>query len=268
MCLILFGWQAHPDYPLVVAANRDEFFARPARPAHWWDDAPGLLAGRDLEAGGTWMGVSRTGRFAALTNYRDPSQQRTGAPSRGALVRDCLESEDDTHATLTRIAAVSNAYAGFNLLAFDGRALAVHASTTGEIRSLAPGVYGLSNHLLDTPWPKVRRARERFAAALTELPDDHKLLALLTDDQPAPDEHLPQTGVSIEWERRLSPAFIRAPGYGTRCSSVLTMNNDGAVCFREWTWDERGETSGEVTHHFAADLSAAARTCNRRFAPS
>lgn len=257
MCLILFGWQAHPEFPLVVAANRDEFFARPAQPAHWWDDAPGLLAGRDLEAGGTWMGVSRSGRFAALTNYRDPSQRLTGAPSRGALVRHCLESDDDTHATLTRIAAGSSVYAGFNLLAFDGDSLAIHESTTGNVRHLAPGIYGLSNHLLDTPWPKVRRARERFAAALGDLPDDSRLLALLTDDQAAPDEHLPQTGVSIEWERWLSPAFIRAPGYGTRCSSVLTMNNDQAVCFREWTWDERGEARGEVTYRFKTEHSSA-----------
>lgn len=256
MCLILFGWQAHAEFPLVVAANRDEFFARPAQPAHWWDDAPGLLAGRDLEAGGTWMGVSRSGRFAALTNYRDPSQRLTGAPSRGALVRHCLESDDDTHATLTRIAANSSVYAGFNLLAFDGDSLAIHESTTGKVRPLAPGVYGLSNHLLDTPWPKVRRARESFAAALDALPDDGRLLELLTDDQGAPDEHLPQTGVSIEWERWLSPAFIRAPGYGTRCSSVLTIAHDGGVRYREWTWDERGELAGEVRHEFTVSAHA------------
>lgn len=256
MCLILFGWQAHPQYPLVVAANRDEFLARPAQPAHWWHDAPDVLAGRDLEAGGTWMGVSRSGRFAALTNYRDPSQQRPGAPSRGALVRDCLESAEDTGTTLSRIAAASNAYAGFNLLAFDGRSLAIHESTTGSVRHLSPGVYGLSNHLLDTPWPKLRLARERFATALADLPADHRLLALLTDDQTAADEHLPQTGVSIEWERRLSSAFIRAPGYGTRCSSVLNIRNDGVVCVREWTWDERGELFGEVSHRFTADLNS------------
>lgn len=258
MCLILVGWRAHPDYRLVVAANRDEFFARPAQPAHWWSEAPGLLAGRDLEAGGTWMGVGRNGRFAALTNYRDPSQQRPGAPSRGALVRDCLASDADTRSTLARIAAISAAYAGFNLLAFDGHSLAIHESTTGHIKSLSPGVYGLSNHLLDTPWPKVRLARERFAAALPDLPDDRRLLALLRDDQPAPDAHLPRTGVGMEWERWLSPAFIRAPGYGTRCSSVLTLSNDGAVCFAEWTWDEAGRIAAEVRHRFTVAAPPAA----------
>jgi len=256
MCLIVVAWQAHPDYPLVVAANRDEFLARPAVPAHWWCDAPRLLAGRDLEAGGTWLGVTRDGRFAALTNYRDPSQRRPGAPSRGALVREALAGTDDAIATLQAIAHVSGDYAGFNLLVGDGTRLAIHESTTGAVRELEPGVYGLSNHLLDTPWPKVRRARERFTAALAQLPGDDALLALLRDDSPAPDHHLPATGVSPEWERWLSSAFIRAPGYGTRCSTVLSVRRDGAVALREWSWDERGELASEVLHRFRIPRTA------------
>jgi len=256
MCLIVVGWRAHPDYPLVVAANRDEFLARPAVPAHWWTDAPDLLAGRDLEAGGTWLGITRHGRFAALTNYRDPSRRRPGAPSRGALVRDCLASGDDALATLEAVARSSGDYAGFNLLVADGARLAIHESTTGAVRPLEPGIYGLSNHLLDTPWPKVRRARERFAAALERLPHDDDLLALLRDDTPAADHHLPATGVSREWERWLSSAFIRAPGYGTRCSSLLTVHRDGAVCLREWTWDEAGEAGSEVVHRFRVSPAA------------
>jgi uncharacterized protein with NRDE domain len=250
MCLIVVGWRAHPDYPLVVAANRDEFFARPAVPAHWWPDAPALLAGRDLEAGGTWLGVTRNGRFAALTNYRDPSRRRPGAPSRGALVRDCLAGDGAALPTLEAIARASGDYAGFNLFACDGSHLAIHESTTGAVRALEAGIYGLSNHLLDTPWPKVRFARERFAAALTQLPHDDEFLALLRDDTPAPDHHLPATGVSPEWERWLSSAFIRAPGYGTRCSTVLTVRHDGAVRLREWSWDEAGELASEVVHRF------------------
>ena len=250
MCLIVVGWHAHPDYPLVVAANRDEFLARPASPAHWWTDFPDLLAGRDLEAGGTWMGVTRGGRFAALTNYRDPTLHRPGAPSRGTLVRDCLTGRRDAEATLNDIAGVSASYAGFNLLVGDGSRLGIHESTTGAVKPLEPGIYGLSNHLLDTPWPKVRRARERFRAALTALPDDAAFLALLRDDTPAPDEHLPSTGVGADWERWLSSAFIRAPGYGTRCSTVIAMRRDGDVSLREWSWDEHGEPAGEVLHRY------------------
>lgn len=250
MCLIVVGWHAHADYPLVVAANRDEYLARPAVPAHWWTDFPDLLAGRDLEAGGTWMGVARKGRFAALTNYRDPTLHRTGVPSRGALVRDCLAAGGDAEATLREIAAVSATYAPFNLLVGDGASLGIHESTTGAVRLLEPGIYGLSNHLLDTPWLKVRLARARFAAALAELPDDAAFLALLRDDIVAEDLHLPETGVSREWERWLSPAFIRAPGYGTRCSTVIAVHRDGSARFREWTWNERGELSSEVLHKF------------------
>lgn len=250
MCLIILGWQAHPDYPLVVAANRDEFLARPAVPAHWWTDAPGLLAGRDLEGGGTWLGLSRGGRFAALTNYRDPTLHRPGAPSRGALVRGCLTGNEPAVTALSSVAAVSADYAAFNLLACDGRNLGIHESTAGTVRLLGPGIYALSNHLLDTPWPKVRRARERFAAAMTGDLHPDAVLTLLRDDTPAPEAELPSTGVARDWERWLSPAFIRAPGYGTRCSTFLTMRRDGEVKLREWTWDERGELSGEVLHRF------------------
>ena len=221
MCLILLAWHAHPDYALVVAANRDEFHARPAVPAHWWPEAPDLLAGRDLEGGGTWLGLTRSGRFAALTNYRDPTLHRAGAPSRGALVRDALASNDAALRSLQRVATLSRNYAGFNLFVSDGAQLGIHESTTGVVRQLAPGIYALSNHLLDTPWPKVARARERFAAALTRLPQgtrhggatrseaaDAEFLDLLRDRTPAPDALLPSTGVSPEWERWLSPAFI------------------------------------------------------------
>lgn len=250
MCLIVFAWRVHRDYPLVVAANRDEFLDRPATPAHWWPDLPDVLAGRDLEAGGTWMGVARSGRFAALTNYRDPSRQRSGAPSRGALVRDALAGGADTLSTLQDIATDSSRYAGFNLLVSDGDTLGIHESTTGAVRLLEPGVYGLSNHLLDSPWPKLVRTRERLAALLAQLPDDDAVLALLRDPSPAPDPHLPDTGISLEWERWLSPAFIRAPGYGTRCSSLVLRHASGRMRLREWTWDAHGDALSDVVHDF------------------
>ncbi len=259
MCLIVVAWRIHPDYPLAVAANRDEFLDRPATPAHWWSDTPDLLAGRDLEAGGTWMGLTRHGRFAALTNYRDPSQRPgDGAPSRGLLVRDALLSTADTAGTLAQIATDSARYAGFNLLVSDGDTLGIHESTTGAVRLLEPGIYGLSNHLLDTPWPKVHTARKRFAAAMHDLPDTTAVLALLRDPTPSEDAHLPETGVSLEWERHLSPAFIRAPAYGTRCSSLILAGKDGQTLFHEWTWEHektQGDVRdvalhGEVTHRF------------------
>lgn len=251
MCLIMLAWQAHPDHRLVVAANRDEFRARPSSPAHWWTDVPSVLAGRDLEAGGTWMGITRHGRFAALTNYRDPSGHRPGAPSRGTLVRDCLSGGADTASTLHALAAVSGQYVGFNLFVSDGRTLGIHESTTGAVRMLEPGIYGLSNHVLDTDWPKLRRARARFAKALETLPETAPVLEVLRDTTPAPDHELPRTGVSLEWERMLSPVFIDAPDYGTRCSSLITVGNDGRTRFIEWTWDQTGGVTSEVEHRFS-----------------
>ncbi|THF66420.1 NRDE family protein [Pseudothauera nasutitermitis] len=253
MCLIVFAWRVHPRYPLVVAANRDEFLVRPAQAAHWWPDRPGLLAGRDLEGGGTWLGLSRGGRFAALTNYRDPSRHKPGAPSRGLLVRDALEAGTDAAATLEDLAARAAPYAPFNLLVGDGDALGVLESITGRVRMLEAGVYGLSNGVLDTPWPKLLAARERLAATLRGGLDENALLALLRDDTPAADEHLPDTGVSPEWERWLSPAFIRAPGYGTRCSTLVRFGRDGQVRLREWSWNERGEAAGEIVHDFRVE---------------
>ncbi|ATE59907.1 NRDE family protein [Thauera sinica] len=250
MCLIAFAWRVHPEFPLVVVANRDEYLDRPAVPAHWWPDATDLLAGRDLEAGGTWMGLSRNGRFAALTNYRDPSRRHSAAPSRGRLVRQALETGEDTLAALHAIAADSVRYAGFNLLVSDGLTLGVHESTTGAVSLLEPGIHGLSNHLLDTPWPKLAHARRHLTALLQRLPADDDVLALLRDETAAADEDLPRTGVSLEWERLLSPVFIRAPGYGTRCSSLILVGRDGRTRFREWTWEDDGGLRSEVLHGF------------------
>jgi len=244
MCLILVAWRVHPDYPLVVAANRDEFFARRTATAAFWKDAPQLLAGRDLEAGGTWMGVTRNGRFAALTNYRDPAQNRSGAPSRGALVADFLAGDETPQAYLERINAYGSQCNGYNLLASDGETLWWSSNMGGEPRLLQPGVYGVSNHLLDTPWPNVRAGKTALAQALGGLPDDEALLELLQDDGIHPDEHLPQTGVPLDWERLLSSAFVKSPDYGTRSSTVLCVGQDGWASFDEQTWlpgVQRGE---------------------------
>lgn len=252
MCLILVAWRAHPDYPLVVAANRDEFFARPAAPAAWWINhkQPAIFAGRDLEAGGTWLGMTRSGRFAGLTNFRDPAKQRSGTPSRGALVADFLASNESTADALARLQTEGPRYNAFNLLVSDGHTLGIYESASGAAHLLEPGLHALSNHLLDTPWPKVVRGRSRLARALDALPDDTPLRELLRDDRPAPDDALPRTGVSLAWERMLSSAFIRAPGYGTRCSTVITTDRHGWTRFTETTWNAVGVETERVVETF------------------
>ena len=250
MCLILTAWQVHPDYPIVIAANRDEFHRRPTAAADWWLDRPDVLAGRDLEAGGTWLGVTRTGVIAALTNYRDPDQHRPQAPSRGGLVLEMLGSEAPMKARLALLQSVSARYAGFNLLMTNGRELGVFESVPATSRLLDPGIYGLSNHLLDTPWPKVERAKSQLANALNSVPDDSALLELLRDDRVPSDADLPRTGVSLQWERLLSSAFIVGDGYGTRSSTILIVDRDGEVSFREWTWHADGTLGNEVRYQF------------------
>jgi uncharacterized protein with NRDE domain len=253
MCLVLVVWRVHPQYPCLVAANRDEFHARPTARAEWWPDHPQILAGRDLEAGGTWLGVTRTGRFAALTNYRDPEQRRAAAPSRGALVTSMLESGVSVAEGLTYLRSVGADYNGFNLIFSDGERLGIYESVRGTGRELGPGIYGLSNHLLDTPWPKVQNAKTRLEAALLGLTDTAPLLAILRDDRPASDAQLPRTGASLEWERLLSSAFVRAPDYGTRCSTIIRIERQGRAYFEEWSWDSVGADSGRISLQFALE---------------
>jgi uncharacterized protein with NRDE domain len=250
MCLVLVVWRVHPLYPCLVAANRDEFHARPTARAEWWPDHPQILAGRDLEAGGTWLGVTRTGRFAALTNYRDPEQRRAAVPSRGALVTSMLESGASVAEGLSHLRAVGGDYNGFNLIFSDGERLGIYESVRGSGRELGPGIYGLSNHLLDTPWPKVQNAKTRMEAALLGLTDTAPMLDLLRDDRPASDAQLPRTGVSLEWERLLSSAFVRAADYGTRCSTIIRIERRGRAYFDEWSWNSVGSDIGRISLQF------------------
>ena len=250
MCLILLAWRAHPDYPLVVAANRDEFFARPTAAADFWPDHPRVLAGRDLEGGGTWFGISRGGRFAALTNYRDPASVRQGTPSRGALVADFLAGDMPPTDYRRLLEERGAAYNGYNLLFGDADGLFYHSNCGAGPEHLPPGIYGLSNHLLDTPWPKVAQGKSRLAAALAALPDDRNLLALLRDDRLADDADLPRTGVSLEWERLLSAAFVRSSAYGTRSSTVLTRDRQDQVVFEEVHFDAAAMETGRSRFDF------------------
>lgn len=240
MCLIIFAWQVHPRYPLVVAANRDEFFRRPTAAAKFWDEAPTVLAGKDIEAGGTWMGVTRDGRFSALTNFRDPAQMQNDRPSRGKLVADFLTGTASPADYLTRCAAYGQRCNGYNLLVGDRKSLCWSSNVNGETRELAPGIYGVSNHLLNSVWPKVGAGRTALESALTALPNDQRIFDLLVDATIHADEALPQTGISLEWERLLSAAFIRLPPskpiYGTRSSTVLTVADDGMISYDEICW--------------------------------
>jgi uncharacterized protein with NRDE domain len=238
MCLIVVGCALRADYPLIVAANRDEFFARPTEAAHFWPDAPEVLAGRDREAGGTWLGLTRSGRFAALTNFRDGTRRGAGKRSRGWLVRDYLASAVSAEAFLEGVHARRDEYDGFNLLLGGAAGLYHYSNRGGGITRLAPGVHGLSNHLLNTPWPKVERAKAHLAQLADAAPAilNQRLFDLLADDRQAADETLPETGVSLEWERLLSSAFIRAPGYGTRSSTTVLVAASGAARFEERTF--------------------------------
>lgn len=250
MCLIVIGWRAHAGFPLIVAANRDEFHHRPTAPAAFWADAPAILAGRDLEGGGTWLGITRGGRFAALTNYRDPRHLVPGSPSRGRLVSDFLAGGERPGDYLARIAREGGRYNGFNLFVADGERLAYYSNRDGAVRELPPGIYGVSNHLLDTPWPKLTAARSAFAGALPGLPGTDPLFALLADDEIAPDHHLPETGVPLEWERLLSSIFVRSPAYGTRASTVVVAGADGAVRFEERSFGPDAAETGRASHEF------------------
>ncbi len=228
MCLILFAWHQHPHYPLVLAANRDEFYQRPSAPLAFWPDAPTVLAGRDQIAGGTWLGLSRSGRFAALTNVRDPARRRPDAPSRGALVSGFLLGEQPATGYLADIQPRADDYNGFNLLLGDASGLHYFSSYAGAPRRLVAGLYGLSNAELDRPWPKVERGKERLAAALAE-PQLDALFELLGDRTQPPDQTLPDTGVGVDRERQLAPIFICGEHYGTRSSSVLLLDADGTA---------------------------------------
>jgi uncharacterized protein with NRDE domain len=228
MCLILFALDAHPQYRLILAANRDEFFARRTQSLHWWQDHPDLLAGRDLEAGGTWLGIRKNGRFAAITNFRRPTTATFGT-SRGRLTLDFLLGTESPSTYLHTLQTVADHYAGFNLLLGDGRELWHYSNQAGTPNRILCGVHGLSNALLDTPWPKVAGGRDTLMQALTPTPNPQALFAMLADSTVSSDSTLPDTGVGIEMERLLSSRFIRGEHYGTRASTLLMIAHDGTV---------------------------------------
>lgn len=241
MCLIAWNWQPASTTSLLLIANRDEFYARPTAPLAWWQDAP-ILAGRDLQAGGTWLGVSRSGRLAALTNYRDPPQMRADSPSRGELVSAFLRSEVSASAYLNQLAASAAHYNPFNLLVCDGLALMGLESRHARIKTMQPGIGAVSNADFLTPWPKLEHLKDGLQSLLTQAdPNDEDLLALLHNPHPADDALLPATGISLDFERALSAVFVKLPNYGTRACSVVRLHGSNQLEFKEQSFDAKGE---------------------------
>jgi uncharacterized protein with NRDE domain len=250
MCLIAFGWRAHRDYRLVVAANRDEYFRRPAAPAAFWDDHHFVLAGRDLEAGGTWLGITLQGRFAAITNYRNPADRRSEAPTRGRLVSEYLAGAQPPREYVAAVARKASQYNGFSMLAGDLESMWFLSNRGAEPVEVAPGIHALSNHLLDTPWPKVEKGKAKLAAALARPLDAEALLAAF-DDTETTRARLPDTGVGPELEERLSAIrLLPVGGYGTRCTTALAIAEDGHVELRERTYGDDGRPAHSVRYRF------------------
>jgi uncharacterized protein with NRDE domain len=236
MCSILFAYQQHPKYPLIVVANRDEFYQRPTKPAHWWEEHPEMLAGKDILGEGSWFGVSKLGRFAALTNYRDGVALKANAPTRGKLVTDYLTQEVDGVDFLNGIAENAALYNGYNLLTFDGKELLHYSNVNNQITRVTPGVHGVSNALLNSDWPKINKGKAALEKLIRSGADDfgvEEAFQMMLDKKRAADEDLPSTGVPLEWERLLSSLYIQSDNYGTRCSTVLLWDNDGQMYFEE-----------------------------------
>ena len=252
MCLVLFAWRAHPRFPLVLAANRDEFHQRPSAPADFWPEAPDILAGRDLLAGGTWLGVTRSGRFAAITNYREPSAPEIPLEhSRGQLVRDFLEGDRPPLGHARDLVESADGYRGFNLLIGAPGELAYVSNRSANPGPVSAGIHGLSNHLLDTDWPKVRSGRERLARLLEPAnPDPDALFALLTDRVLTPGPIPRDIEKSLAPEQLMKHYFIQSPVYGTRCSTVLLIGRDGEVQFHERQFNPEGQETGTRSFTF------------------
>ena len=264
MCLLIFAHRPDSDLPLIVAANRDEFHARPTAPAQFWEQHPQLLAGRDLEQGGTWMGITRAGRFAAITNYRDPSRTAPAPRSRGELPLDFLVGDSDPRDYARDLAPRAGDYAGFNLLLGDLDSLWYlnnsQPAGAGGPHRLEPGIYGLSNALLDTPWPKVELGKARLDQLLTERAPRHDdLLQVVADRQLASPEELHRQGMRGEMEQMLSAQFIVTSSYGTRSSTSLWLDAAGSAHWREQSFDAAGRLQGEVEEQFT--LVATPRGC-------
>ena len=259
MCLILISYDMHPDYRLILAANRDEYYIRPTKPLAIWRDFPDVFAGRDLKSMGTWLGVTRTGRISAITNYRDPASHNENALSRGLLVSNYLCGKTPPKAYLEGLKDFALQYNGFNLLVGNVFRLYYYSNRKDSVTCLKPGLFGLSNHFLDTPWPKVEKGKTGLQTLLN---DQQPILAknifhLLSDRSRPPDNRLPDTGVGLEKERMLSPVFITGSVYGTRSSSVVFIERSGMATIVERTFFVKNmEIADQKTVSFRFMVSA------------
>jgi uncharacterized protein with NRDE domain len=248
MCLILFSYGLHPEYPLILTGNRDEFYDRPTQPLGYWTDTPHILAGRDLKGNGTWLGTTLTGKVAAITNFRDPGTLKDDAPSRGGLIKNFLCGTDSPRAYLTQVKKTGHHYNGFNLIAGDENELWYYSNQGGGVVEVAPGMHGLSNHFLDTPWPKVEKGKSTVAPVFSmPVIDIEAVFDILADSSFPPISQLPDTGVGEAWERLLSPLFIVSDTYGTRSSSIVLIHKTGLVTFVERTYTP--EEKGKIRQH-------------------
>jgi uncharacterized protein with NRDE domain len=238
MCIYIFAYKFHPTYNLILACNRDEVYARPTAALDYWRDYPQVLGGRDLVQMGTWLGITRKGRLAAVTNYREGSPKPGNHPSRGHIVGNYLTGDTAPREYLNSLSSKASQYPGFNLLIGDMKNMIYFSNRNRGMQILVPGIYGLSNHLLNTPWPKVTSGISSFKRIIEDREDilPEAFFTILTNQQAARDEALPRTGVDLNWERILSPIFITSPTYGTRCSSVVLIDKNGKVTFFEKTW--------------------------------
>lgn len=240
MCLITLHFQNHSKYKLIVAANRDEFYQRPTADAHFWEDNPDILAGRDLTALGTWLGITKHGRFAALTNYRDPEQTTADKKSRGDIVRSYLAEKATPMEYLKDLQRQQHHFVGYNVIIGNPNELYYYSNIQNEIQKIHPGTHALSNEFLNTPWPKVSRTKAKLNEYVQKSDNlDHdKLFEIIADTEEAADHQLPGTGVSLALERKLSPPFIITPEYGTRSSAIVLIDHDDNVTFIERTYDK------------------------------
>ncbi len=257
MCMVLWASDCHPQYKLVLAANRDEYYNRPTLAADYWPDHPRILAGKDMKHGGTWMGITTTGRFATLTNYRDPSNYNPDALSRGHLVQRYLENDLSPESYLKNLLNGTKEYNGFNLLAGTCDNLFYFSNREKLVRKIEKGFHGLSNSLIDVPWPKVTRGIKALETCLQSREVNAEcLFELMADRNQPPDHELPQTGVSLELERLLAPAFVEMQGYGTRSTTVILVDHSNYVQFRERSYKPgQPNTWTEVYYDFKAECS-------------
>jgi uncharacterized protein with NRDE domain len=254
MCLILIAQNIHPHYKLIVAANRDEFYNRPTNSAKHWENFPSLLAGKDLSAGGTWMGITKNGRFCAITNYRDLRNVKQSAPSRGDLVLSYLTTEIYPANFVEELQTKGNEYNGFNLLFGDVDAITYYSNQKNEAQVLTCGIYGLSNHFIDTAWFKNTRSREMFESIISKNTfTQEELITILQDKIEAPEDQLPDTGVGKEWEKVLSPIFIHSEIYGTRCSTIITVSKENEVIFTEVSYNDLGNETERNSFEFIVE---------------